>query len=150
LITDLLSAPALSVRQPWASYLVSGLKTVELRSWSTQHRGWLWIHAGKKLDLEAMDLLHLRGDDFSRGGIVGLAKLEECLVFNSEDEWLRLRGEHLSPGSYQGVCFGWRFSDAFAIRHIIACPGELRLFRVSESIVHPAVQHAASLTATYE
>jgi hypothetical protein len=143
-ISDLLSAPVLSVRQPWASYLVSGLKTVELRSWSTRHRGWIWIHAGKKLDLDAVKLLQLRGDDFSRGGLVGLAKLEDCVLFESEEEWLRLRDEHLSPGFYPGTCFGWRFSDSFVIDRIIECPGELGLFHISQSIIGSVAQAATS------
>jgi ASCH domain len=146
MISELLSAPVLSVRQPWASYLVSGLKTVELRSWSTRHRGWLWIHAGKKLDLEAMKLLQLRGDDFSRGGLVGLAKLEDCMPFVSEEHWLSLRGEHLSPGCYSGMCFGWRFSDSFAIDRIIECPGELGLFHLSQSIIGSVANEAGLAT----
>lgn len=39
---------ALTVRQPWASLLVMGIKCVEGRSWSTSHRGQLWIHSGAK------------------------------------------------------------------------------------------------------
>lgn len=145
---ELLSAPVLSVRQPWASYLVSGLKTVELRSWSTRHRGWLWIHAAKKLDVEAVKLLELCGDDFSRGGLVGLAKLVDCVPFASEEEWLRLRGEHLSPGYYSGMCFGWQFCDSFAIGQIIECPGELGLFHLSQGIIGSAA-HAAGLAAAH-
>ena len=33
----------ISMHQPWASLLVAGIKTVEGRSWSTKHRGPLWI-----------------------------------------------------------------------------------------------------------
>lgn len=36
---------ALSVRQPWASLIAWGDKTIEHRSWSTDHRGPLLIHA---------------------------------------------------------------------------------------------------------
>lgn len=36
---------ALSIRQPWASLIAMGAKTVEVRSWSTPHRGPLLIHA---------------------------------------------------------------------------------------------------------
>jgi len=134
LTLDLISLPALSVRQPWASYLVSSLKTIELRSWSTPYRGWLWIHAGKKADLVAMKLLDLSVDEFSCGGLVGLAKLEECVSLDSEAQWLRHQGEHLSPGWYSGPCFGWRFSDAIALGKMIECPGELRLFHLSPTV----------------
>lgn len=39
---------ALTVLQPWASLITAGAKTVETRSWSTSHRGWIAIHAGVK------------------------------------------------------------------------------------------------------
>ena len=37
----------LSVRQPWASLILSGKKTVEVRTWSTKYRGPLVICASK-------------------------------------------------------------------------------------------------------
>lgn len=37
---------ALSVRQPWASLICSGRKTIELRTWSTKYRGDIVILAG--------------------------------------------------------------------------------------------------------
>lgn len=36
----------LSVRQPWASLIASGRKTIELRSWSTAYRGPVLIISG--------------------------------------------------------------------------------------------------------
>lgn len=38
---------ALTVRQPWASLIAGGTKTIETRSWPTSYRGPLAIHAGK-------------------------------------------------------------------------------------------------------
>jgi len=37
----------ISVKQPWGSLLVSGLKNIENRTWSTPYRGWLLIHASQ-------------------------------------------------------------------------------------------------------
>ena len=39
---------AITLWQPWASLIVYGFKTYETRSWSTDYRGWLAIHASKK------------------------------------------------------------------------------------------------------
>ncbi len=40
----------LSIQQPWASLIVAGLKDVENRTWSTDYRGRILIHAsGKKI-----------------------------------------------------------------------------------------------------
>jgi ASCH domain-containing protein len=52
----------LTVKQPWASLLVEGIKGIENRTWTTKHRGWLLIHAGVSIDSkERSDLeWHLR------------------------------------------------------------------------------------------
>lgn len=43
---------ALSIRQPWASLVAEGHKTIELRSWEPWkgYRGPLAIHVSKKVD----------------------------------------------------------------------------------------------------
>lgn len=40
---------AITIRQPWASLIAAGVKTIETRSWSTRYRGPLAIHAGGAL-----------------------------------------------------------------------------------------------------
>lgn len=37
---------ALTIRQPWASLIALGVKTIETRSWRTNYRGPIAIHAG--------------------------------------------------------------------------------------------------------
>lgn len=39
---------ALTIRQPWASLIANGTKTIETRGWQTAHRGPLSIHAAKR------------------------------------------------------------------------------------------------------
>jgi hypothetical protein len=133
-VKRLTELPVLSVRQPWASYLVSGFKTLELRSWSTGYRGWLWIHTGKKPDRDAMESLDLDGDEFHCGGLVGLAEFDDCILLDTQSSWIRHRGEHLSPGYFNGTCYGWHFSDALSLPEIIQCPGELGLFQLSATL----------------
>ena len=41
--------PTISVRQPWAMMLALGIKEFETRSWETQHRGPLAIHASSRM-----------------------------------------------------------------------------------------------------
>lgn len=40
---------AITLWQPWASLIALGLKTIETRSWDTNYRGDLYIHAAKKI-----------------------------------------------------------------------------------------------------
>ena len=41
---------ALSIKQPWASLIVHGLKTIEVRAWPTARRGRILIHAARVSD----------------------------------------------------------------------------------------------------
>ena len=45
----------LTVRQPWASPIVAGLRDVENRSWRTKYHGRLGIHAAIGFDQDAID-----------------------------------------------------------------------------------------------
>lgn len=40
---------ALTIRQPWATLIALGVKTIETRSWRTNYRGPLAIHAGLRV-----------------------------------------------------------------------------------------------------
>jgi hypothetical protein len=48
---------ALTLRQPWATLVAIGAKTIETRPWATSYRGPLAIHAAKGFPKEARDLL---------------------------------------------------------------------------------------------
>ena len=37
---------ALTIKEPWASLIVQGFKKYEFRSWKTNYRGKILIHAG--------------------------------------------------------------------------------------------------------
>ena len=47
---------AISIRQPWASMIADGHKTIEIRTWTTRYRGPLLIVASARRDPEHLDL----------------------------------------------------------------------------------------------
>jgi hypothetical protein len=47
----------LSIHQPFAGLVARGIKTIELRSWPTTHRGPLAIHTGRRLSPAADTIL---------------------------------------------------------------------------------------------
>ncbi len=62
---------ALTVRQPWASLIAVGVKTIETRSWRTEYRGPLAIHAGQHRPVEGEEVGGWWwGWDFDHGVIV--------------------------------------------------------------------------------
>jgi hypothetical protein len=48
---------AVSLWQPWASLIVAGTKKIETRSWNTNIRGRVAIHASKKRDAFSLELM---------------------------------------------------------------------------------------------
>jgi hypothetical protein len=91
---------ALSIKQPWAWAILNYEKTVENRTWPTRFTGSFLIHTGKTFDHEGYRwLINLRDlkheyctkkyvkalaeiparDDFKMGGIVGKARIVDCV-----------------------------------------------------------------------
>ena len=82
---------ALTLHEPWAWLVMRGWKEVETRSWSTDYRGPLAIHAGRKRDVDGA-MLHLRMnsvrgcpqiippfEDLPFGCIVATCQLAACV-----------------------------------------------------------------------
>ncbi len=67
---------AISIRQPWASMIASGEKTIETRTWSTKYRGPLLIVASKKPAIEGLP----------SSVAVATVRLVNCRPMTREDE----------------------------------------------------------------
>ncbi len=147
------SAPArplcLSVRQPWASLIVAGLKRFDPRYWSTTFRGRIYIHAARvirprsrqlwnrlvRCHPDAVDQLGVASlDDLPRGGIIGSVQLLDCfdigLLYDQVNNLPMVSSLELACGEFSHGHHGpfvWMFGDPSP------CPfeafaGEPRLF----------------------
>lgn len=83
---------ALTIRQPWASLVALGVKTIETRSWSTSYRGPLAIHAGKA---RVPTFWHHRVDD-DLPPAVDLVAMSSCWQWTEHDDFF-------SGGDYRWV-----------------------------------------------
>jgi hypothetical protein len=102
---------ALTVKQPWASLIVCGIKDIENRTWKTNFRGRVLIHAGLgwskyqaeicisnqiKLHLEKLGYIHKYPDEnigykgfsfsFPHSSIIGSVEIIDC-VTNHPSLW---------------------------------------------------------------
>jgi hypothetical protein len=116
---------ALSVWQPWAYLLVTGIKDVENRSWATKHRRRLWIHASKRLDEDAYRALDASGvhlpEHLPRGALVGAVELVGC-VRDSPSRWAE-------PGQWH-----WQIGQHWALPEPIKMRGRQGLFWVDREL----------------
>ena len=107
--TDMLPEPVavgLSVRQPWAELILSGRKTIEVRTWRTRYRGRLWLHAGRRVEREACEVYGFPNRQLAVGSLVGCVDVEDCFGFD-EQTWQALSLEHLNLVPFEKRFVGW-------------------------------------------
>lgn len=85
------SLRAISLWQPWASLMALGAKHIETRSWPTDYRGYVAIHAAQKWNADLRELTYSepfweslneeydQANDLPRGVIVAVGHLSGCL-----------------------------------------------------------------------
>mgnify|MGYP004630431717 FL=1 len=69
----------LTIKQPFATLIVEGLKEYEFRTWKTNYRGEILIHAGKGVDKKAMKKYEYLGLEYPKGCIIGKATITDCI-----------------------------------------------------------------------
>src|SRR5262245_57973671 len=91
---------ALSLKQPWATLLVHGLKTIEVRRWPTSRTGSILIHAARIPDTRLEAWRHvpreLRKQAEMVQGIIGSAELTGCRAYRGLDAFVRDQALHLN------------------------------------------------------
>ena len=131
---------AISLWQPWATLLATGAKTIETRSWTTQHRGVIAIHAGLKVFDDPLFLAepfssllnYVAPANLPHGAIVGLALLTDCKRTTWDrkgrrDGWIeQLSAIEYALGDFGPNRFGWFMSDAKPLARPIPCRGNRR------------------------
>jgi hypothetical protein len=120
---------ALSFRQPWAELILQGRKTMDLRTYRTNHRGPLAIHASKTVERDACREHNLNPDDLDTGGVVGIVGLVDVIPLTETDYEIH-RGEHLAGRSFQESMFGWILRDPQRLPQIAPVRGRMSLFNV--------------------
>lgn len=142
---------ALTVCQPWASLLATGAKLIETRSWYTDYRGSLAIHASKAFPLTDQVLLKerrffdaLRHDyaindygvpNLPVGAIIAVTDLVGCRSTNNSS--------NIPPRDSDEFWFGDFTSDRwlFCVENIrrleipIKCKGSLGLWTPDPDII---------------
>ena len=74
----------LTIKEPWATLIIEGYKKYEFRSWKTNYRGKILIHAGKSIDKKGKERFKDYNLNYSCGEIIGEAYITDCIKVNEE------------------------------------------------------------------
>ena len=107
---------ALRLTQPYAELMKQGIKTIDTRSWKTDYRGPVYIHASAtvipKTSRENADLMRLApGKDLDYGCIICSCELVDCIKMTEEyiDEIRIYHYKEYLSGVYAPGRYAWIF-----------------------------------------
>lgn len=69
----------LTIKQPYATLIQQGIKEYEFRTWKTNYRGEILIHAGKGIDKEKMIKFQNYNLEYPSACIIAKAILTDCI-----------------------------------------------------------------------
>lgn len=112
---------ALSLKQPYASLIAVGKKTIETRTWSTKYRGKLLIVASKSMD-KNYPFPNFLSIGLPFGKALAIVELIDCRPMKKEDE-------KAAMFPYRPDLYAWILSNIKKIKQF-PVKGQLKLFEV--------------------
>ncbi|MDT4897397.1 MAG: hypothetical protein QOH25_2474 [Acidobacteriota bacterium] len=132
----------LSIRQPWLDMIVRGVKTMEIRGWTTKHRGIIALHAPWRI---AFETAYFYGYEspwmLPRGKIVAVAEIADILELNSDSSQAFLE-QHRLPLPVGDGAYGFLLSSVRLLEQPVACRGRLGLFQLPEKVAMHVLRFA--------
>lgn len=122
----------LTLKQPYATLIAEGLKEYEFRSWKTNYRGELLIHAGTGVDKEAMERVKDLNLEFPKKKIIAKVYLEDCLEVNPEMNDKINKSNPVVYGNYKRDGYAWKLSKAEKLNIDKEINGQLGLWNYNE------------------
>ena len=124
----------LSLTEPYATLIKNGVKTIETRSWNTNYRGKLYIHASATRipakTKENTALMALAGDaEHNYGKIICACELVDCIEMTQAyiAEIQKNRNEYIS-GIYEVGRYAWILKDIVPLDNPIPAKGHLGIW----------------------
>lgn len=90
----------ITIKQPFASLIAEGFKRYEFRTWRTNYRGEILIHAGKSIDKKAMKKFQHLNLEYPIGCIIAKATITDCVFIDSN---MKKKLNKENPLVYSGV-----------------------------------------------
>lgn len=125
----------ITIKQPWATLIVEGYKRFEFRSWKTNYRGDILIHAGKGIDKEAMERLKkYLPDEIPIGKIIGKATLTNCVPMSKDfaDMLSKENNDIYTTHSFSRN-YGFKLENVEKLDNPIEIRGQLGLWNYNNS-----------------
>lgn len=129
----------LSLKEPYATLIKNGIKTIETRSWKTNYRGKLYIHASltkmtkeMKNNKELMRFVNM--EKLSFGNIICSCELVDCIEMTEDfiKELKKNRKNDYITGIYKKGRYAWILKNIKVLEKEIPAKGHLGIWNIKE------------------
>ena len=123
----------ISIKEPFATLIMNKMKLIETRSWKTNYRGELYIHAsGKSLAKEFLNNQYvfelIKDLDMNYGNIICKVNLVDCIYMDEKFlKKIKKNKQEYNLGKYELGRYAWVFEDIVPINPIEA-KGKLNIW----------------------
>lgn len=122
----------LTLKQPWATLVAEGIKKYEFRSWKTNYRGKVLIHAGASVDKKELEKFRDLNLDYPSKRILAEVEIENCLELNDELNKKIINENNIAYGSKVREGYAWKITNVKKINSDKIINGKLGLWNIDE------------------
>jgi len=128
----------ISIKEPWASLIKNNIKKIETRSFKTNYRGKIYIHASKKefnqKDENIQNILsYLKNKTLSYGHIICEAELVDCIYMDKDFlEEIKKNKIEYSCGHYEEGRYAWILENIKPLKKEIPAKGQLGIWNYNK------------------
>lgn len=104
----------LTIKEPYATLIKKKIKYIETRSWKTNYRGEIYIHAGvSKIRKEIRDRIELsslyKDEELNYGNIICKCNLVDCVYMTEEfiEKEKKKNPDNFASGRYEVGRYAW-------------------------------------------
>ena len=101
----------LTLKQPWATLVAEGIKRYEFRSWKTNYRGKVLIHAGVGIDKKEMDKFNNLNLSYPSKKIIAVVEIEDCLELDDKLNKKIIAENNIAYGDKYRNGYAWKLSN---------------------------------------
>lgn len=127
----------LSIKEPFATLIKNKIKCIETRSWKTNYRGELYIHASltpmNKYN-DRLELMNIIKDlDMNYGYIICKCRLIDC-IYMDDDFINKIQNNHQEYicGEYSVGRYAWILDDIEPLETLIKAKGKLGIWNYDD------------------
>ena len=124
----------LTIKQPWATLIIECLKKYEFRTWKTNYRGKILIHAGLSLEQKYSNKFKDYKFNYIKGAIIGEAEIIDCILVDEKFNNQLQKENILVYGNDHVGIYAWKLDNVRKYKNPIYIKGKLGLWNYEEEI----------------